>query len=71
MRSPLLLALAALLAVVPMAAGQTFIFGTQAAQNTTTSYPTPYGNFYSGMRAQYLYQAQELVMAGMVKGRLR
>lgn len=34
----------------------------------TNPYPCPFGNYYSGMRAQYIYRATELTAAGMTAG---
>jgi len=42
--------------------------GTQTGQNTTTSYPAPYGNFYWGARHQFLITAAEMTAAGMIAG---
>ncbi|MFC2100635.1 GEVED domain-containing protein [Bacteroidota bacterium] len=40
--------------------GGTFIIGTGTIQNSTTGYPCPYGQFYTGNREQYLIRASEL-----------
>ena len=46
--------------------------GSGTASNTFGSganpYPCPFGNYYSGMRAQYIYRATELTAAGMTAG---
>ncbi|MFN4931276.1 MAG: hypothetical protein ACK5HE_07670, partial [Bacteroidota bacterium] len=39
---------------------QIFQVGTGTIQNTTTSYPAPYGNFYWGAKHQFLVTAAEL-----------
>lgn len=44
--------------------------GAGTIQNTSTSYPTPYGNFYEGARHQFLYLASELTAAGVVAGNI-
>lgn len=36
----------------------------------STQYPTPYGNWYTKMRAQYIYTASELNAAGIMAGNL-
>jgi hypothetical protein len=43
------------------------ITGTTAS-NTATTYPTPFGNSSSGMKAQYIYKSSELIAAGMKPG---
>jgi ethanolamine utilization microcompartment shell protein EutS len=42
--------------------------GTGIIENTSTSYPTPYGNFYKGARHQFLFLASELSAAGLTAG---
>ena len=44
--------------------------GTGTLVNTTTDYPTPYGNFYWGARHQFLILASELSAAGINPGLL-
>lgn len=46
------------------------IIGTGVVQNTSTSYPSPFGQYYTGCREQYLIQASELVAAGVIPGQL-
>ena len=36
--------------------------------NTTTTYPTPFGNWYWGAKQQFLYTAAELTAAGFAAG---
>jgi len=43
-------------------------FGT--VQNSTTSYPTPYGNFYWGARHQFLITAADLASFGVTAGNI-
>ncbi len=38
--------------------------------NSGWSYPTPFGNFYTKMRAQYIYTATELMSAGISAGKI-
>ena len=45
-----------------------FTVGTGTAVNTTTSYPAPFGNFWTGDRNQQLYLASELQAAGLGAG---
>lgn len=44
------------------------VIGTGNIQNSTTSYPAPYGNWYWGARHQMLIRAEELLDAGVVPG---
>jgi hypothetical protein len=44
--------------------------GTGIIENGSTSYPTPYGNFYKGARHQFLVLASELTAAGVVAGNI-
>ena len=39
--------------------------GTGTVQNSNTTYPSPYGNFYWGARHQFMIPATELIAAGM------
>lgn len=59
--------LAVVLMTVPVQAQQ-WVIGSGTASNASTAYPTPYGAYYSGMRAQYIYRASELLAAGMTAG---
>jgi Secretion system C-terminal sorting domain/Ig-like domain CHU_C associated/Purple acid Phosphatase, N-terminal domain len=42
--------------------------GTGVVQNSTTTYPAPYGNWYGGARHEMLILASELTAAGMSAG---
>jgi hypothetical protein len=44
------------------------VIGTGNLQNSTTSYPAPYGNWYWCARHQMLVRAQELTEAGLTAG---
>ncbi|MBC7695402.1 MAG: T9SS type A sorting domain-containing protein [Burkholderiales bacterium] len=44
--------------------------GTGIIVNSSTGYPTPYGNFYKGARHQFLYLAAELTAAGLNAGNI-
>jgi len=44
------------------------IVGTNQVQNTTTTYPAPYGNWYWGSRHQFLITAADLTAAGLTAG---
>jgi hypothetical protein len=46
------------------------IIGTGTNQNTTTTYPCPYGNYYENVKSQYLIRASELSAAGLTAGNL-
>jgi hypothetical protein len=45
-----------------------YTVGTGTTFNSTYSYPCPYGNYYDGLREQYLYTASELNAAGFAAG---
>ena len=47
---------------------KTVIVGTGTVQNSTTSYPTPYGQYYNGSKEQYLILASELSALGTPAG---
>jgi len=51
---------------VPLSA----IIGTGSIQNTSTTYPAPYGNWYTGARHQMLILASELQAMGLSSGNL-
>jgi hypothetical protein len=61
------LALAILLGA-PALPGQIVDVGNGVINNTNTSYPAPYGNYYWGSRHQFVYQAAELTAAGLPPG---
>lgn len=42
--------------------------GTQSGQNTTFTYPAPYGNWYKNARHQMLFRASELTALGITQG---
>jgi hypothetical protein len=44
--------------------------GTGTIENTSTSYPAPYGNFYMGAKHQFLFLASELNAAGVTAGNI-
>lgn len=44
------------------------IIGDGVGFNTSTQYPTPYGNFYFGNRLQIIYRPSELISAGFDAG---
>ena len=44
------------------------IIGTDTIRNSTTSYPSPYGNWYWGAKNQFLIRASELQASGMSAG---
>ncbi len=49
-------------------AANMYTFGTGTTQNTSTSYPCPYGQFYNGTREQFLILASELQAQGIGAG---
>jgi gliding motility-associated-like protein len=48
----------------------TNIVGTGLTSNSTTSYPAPYGNWYTSVKQQFLYTAAELNAAGITGGKI-
>jgi hypothetical protein len=44
--------------------------GSGSASNSTTSYPAPYGNWYTTVKQQFLYTAAELNAAGITGGKI-
>lgn len=44
--------------------------GTGVLENTSTSYPAPYGNWYMGAKHQFLFLASELTAAGLTAGNI-
>lgn len=61
--------LALLMLVSGQSMGQFVEVGTPSGtSNTTSSYPTPFGNWYWGARQQFLYPATELAAAGLAAG---
>jgi trimeric autotransporter adhesin len=51
--------------------GQTFYqIGTASVTNTSTSYPTTFGDYYENTRYQFLVRASELLAAGMTAGNI-
>jgi hypothetical protein len=45
-----------------------FAWGTQTAQNTSTTYPAPFSNYFGGTKHQILVLASELSSAGFAAG---
>lgn len=48
----------------------TLTVGAGTTTNSTTSFPSPYGNIFESVRQQYLYRASDLLAAGVTPGRL-
>jgi gliding motility-associated-like protein len=55
---------------VGCSAALTGTVGTGSSPNTTTSYPAPYGNWYTTVKQQFLYTAAELNAAGITGGKI-
>jgi hypothetical protein len=53
---------------VTLNASQSTSVGTGTITNTSTTYPSPYGNWYWGARHQFLITASELAAAGLTAG---
>ncbi len=47
---------------------QTFSIGTGTTSNTATTYPAPFGQYYTGARHQMIYRKSELQDSGAVNG---
>ena len=56
-------------ASVPSLPG-TAAVGAGTLSNTTTSYPTPFGNYWWGAKQQFLFTAAELTAQGLLPGNL-
>jgi len=73
-RYKLLTRLCALVALVTFSYSslwaQVFQVGTGTVQNTNTTYPAPYGNWYDGAQHQFLITAAELNAAGASAGNI-
>lgn len=52
----------------PVSPGIEFMVGTGTLQNSSSTYPCPYGQFYNGARQQFMITASDLSAAGMVAG---
>ncbi|MCX6231020.1 MAG: right-handed parallel beta-helix repeat-containing protein [Bacteroidetes bacterium] len=48
----------------------TNLVGTGNVVNTSSTYPTPYGQFYNGSKEQYLIKASELTALGFIAGNI-
>jgi len=48
-----------------------YTLGTGTTTNTSTGYPTPYGNYYYGSKNQFLILASELSAMGMTAGDIK
>ena len=46
------------------------IVGTGTATNTNTTWPAPYGNWYTSAKHQFLFRATELIAAGITGGKI-
>ncbi len=46
------------------------IIGTEVMSNASTSFPAPFGNFYTSVVQQYLYTTAELNAAGVYAGKI-
>lgn len=49
---------------------QSLFVGPANTAGSSFGYPTPFGNFYTKMRAQYIYTAAELTLAGLSAGKI-
>jgi len=49
---------------------QSLFVGPANSANSTTAYPTPFGNWYTKMKAQYIYTQAELTAAGISAGKI-
>lgn len=46
------------------------IVGTGTSANTATTWPAPYGNWYTSAKHQFLFKATELIAAGITGGKI-
>ncbi|PZF73154.1 GEVED domain-containing protein [Taibaiella soli] len=65
-----LAALMLMFGFIEPAAAQQWTIGTGTSSNSSTGYPTPFGNYWSGMKTQFLYTAAELTAAGATPGNI-
>lgn len=63
-----LLTLSLILGISSCLTAQTFTIGADNGMPGPTNYPSPFGDYYKTMRAQYLYRASELTDMGMSAG---
>ncbi|HNA57066.1 MAG TPA: hypothetical protein PLJ43_03060, partial [Chitinophagales bacterium] len=59
-----LLTLSLILGISSCLTAQTFTIGADNGMPGPTNYPSPFGDYYKTMRAQYLYRASELTDMG-------
>lgn len=55
---------------VGCSAALTAVAGTGTAANSTTSFPAPYGNWYTSAKHQFLFRASELNALGITGGKI-
>jgi hypothetical protein len=51
-------------------AGSFIIIGAGTGSNTSTAFPAPYGNYFGGVKHQFIYRAAELTAKGITAGML-
>lgn len=49
-------------------AGSFVVIGNGTGSNAGTAYPAPYGNYFGGVKHQFIYRASELVAKGLSAG---
>ena len=51
-------------------AGSFITIGNGTGSNTATAFPAPYGNYFGGVKHQFIYRASELIAKGITAGML-
>ena len=56
--------------IISLGQGSFHFIGASNVQNTSTSYPSIYGNYFRGAKHQIIIRANELTAAGMSAGNI-